>query len=65
METLCCGRCEHFERDPLTIEQAIPGLAVMSSGFASVRDNDGLCAQHDRYVPAHGRCAAFALRGDR
>ncbi|MEP6485187.1 MAG: hypothetical protein ABJB01_12125 [Rudaea sp.] len=64
MDTINCARCAHFERDPLAIEKAIPGLSVMSSGFASVRDNDGLCAQHDRYVPAHGRCAEFATRRD-
>lgn len=64
MDTICCASCAHFDRDPLTIEKAIPGLNVMSSGFASVRDNDGMCAQHDRYVPAYGRCAAFATRRD-
>ena len=55
-----CENCAHFNPDPLDVEAAIPGLNVMSSGFASIRAGDGLCAQHERYVPAHASCAQFA-----
>ncbi|HEX3897193.1 MAG TPA: hypothetical protein VHW73_13365 [Rudaea sp.] len=58
----CCERCVHFERDPLAIERAVPGLNVMSSGFASVRADDGLCRHHDRHVSARATCATFAAR---
>ena len=58
----CCERCVHFERDPLAIEKAVPGLNVMSSGFASVRADDGLCTHHDRHVSARATCVAFAAR---
>jgi hypothetical protein len=58
----CCAHCVHFERDPLAIENAVPGLNVMSSGFASVRSDDGLCNFHDRHVAARATCAAFTAR---
>jgi hypothetical protein len=58
-----CERCVYFDRDPLVIEKAIPGLNVMSSGFASVRGDDGLCAHHDRHVSAHATCNFFKSRG--
>lgn len=62
MTNECCERCVHFDRDPLTIENAVPGLTVMSSGFASVRADDGLCDYHDRHVSARATCASFEAR---
>ena len=55
-----CGNCAHFRNDPAWLEQAIPGLASFSSGDASVRAEDGLCARHDRYLGAYASCADFA-----
>jgi len=55
----CCLNCAHFERDARAIEAAFPGLRALSSGFASVRADDGLCARHDRYVAGTARCAQF------
>jgi hypothetical protein len=57
-----CARCLHFERDPRAIEAAVPGLSSMSSGFASVRGDDGLCLHHQRFVPADASCAFFSAR---
>jgi len=57
-----CARCVHFERDPLAIEAAVPGLSAMSSGFASVRGDDGLCLHHQRFVSADASCASFSPR---
>lgn len=57
-----CGACVAFDADPARIEAAFPGLAAMSSGYASVRAADGLCARHARYLPASATCAAFAPR---
>ncbi len=39
-----CRQCAYFQNDPATIEDAYPGLTIMSSGFASVRDRDGMLA---------------------
>jgi hypothetical protein len=59
-----CGVCRAFEADPARIEAAFPGLSAMSSGYASVRADDGLCARLGRYLPASATCAAFAPRPD-
>jgi hypothetical protein len=59
-----CTSCCHFQAEPLALERALPGLNALSSGYASVRAEDGLCAVHDRYVAASSSCpqhsAAYA-----
>ena len=54
-----CGQCAHFQSDPAVIESAYPGLQIMSSGFASVRDQDGLCAYNEIYLSARDSCPHF------
>jgi hypothetical protein len=54
-----CGSCGHFRNDPSYLEAAIPGLASLSSGDASVRADDGLCLRHDRYLSARASCKDF------
>jgi hypothetical protein len=56
------GSCIHFRNDPAAIEAAFPGLAALSSGYGSVRADDGLCALHDRYLGARASCARFNRR---
>jgi len=60
----CCGRCVFFENSPAAIEAAFPGLSAMSSGFASVRSQDGLCRKHDRYLSFRDVCRDFQARSD-
>jgi hypothetical protein len=55
-----CRDCAYFQNDPLLIEEAYRGLTVMSSGYASVRDRDGLCNFHQLYLSATDSCPAFA-----
>jgi hypothetical protein len=55
-----CAACAFFENAPLALEEQIPGLRTLSSGFAAVRDRDGLCRRHDRYLPASASCPEFA-----
>jgi hypothetical protein len=55
-----CRDCTYFQNDPAVIEDAYRGLTVMSSGFASVRDQDGLCNYHQLYLSARDSCPAFA-----
>jgi hypothetical protein len=57
-----CASCRHFNDRPLDIEAALPGLSSLSSAFATVRSDDGICAVHDRYVAASSVCAAYANR---
>jgi hypothetical protein len=54
-----CADCSHFNARPLDIEAALPGLSALSSAYAAVRSNDGLCAIHDRYIAASSVCARF------
>ena len=55
-----CRTCRHFLSVPIAIEAAVPGLASLSSGYASVRADDGLCALHDRYVAARSVCDSYS-----
>jgi hypothetical protein len=55
-----CLACRHFKFAPRDIEAALPGLSALSSAYAAVRSNDGLCGVHDRYVAASSVCDAFA-----
>jgi hypothetical protein len=54
-----CQKCLHFQNHPATIEKAYPGLTAMSSGYASVRDRDGLCDLNDIYLSAGDSCSHF------
>lgn len=58
----CCQQCQHFQNDPAFIEATYPGLTTMSSGFASVRDQDGICNYHQLYLSARDTCPVFAPR---
>ncbi len=51
-----CSGCRFFMYEPRALERALPGLASLSSAYASVRAGDGLCLQHDRYVAASSSC---------
>jgi hypothetical protein len=54
-----CRQCVHFQNDPARIEATFSGLTAMSSGYASVRDRDGLCERHQLYLSARDRCSDF------
>jgi len=58
-----CAHCAHFVSAPLELEAQIPGLRTMSSGFASVLGDDGVCRHHQCLVSARARCAEFAPGG--
>ncbi len=55
-----CLGCRHFDHEPADVEAALPGLSSLSSAYAAVRADDGICAVHDRYVAASSVCADFA-----
>ncbi|HVJ53184.1 MAG TPA: hypothetical protein VM689_12015 [Aliidongia sp.] len=54
-----CRRCEYFRNDPAYLEAAFKGLSALSSAWASVTAEDGVCRRHDRYLSAHAFCAEF------
>jgi hypothetical protein len=53
----CCAGCVHFCDQPAQLEARLPGLASLSSAYASVRAHDGICERHSRYVAASSVCA--------
>jgi hypothetical protein len=55
-----CIPCAHFCDDPAQVEAQLPGLAILSSGHASVRAQDGLCVLHDLVINGRRRCDAFS-----
>jgi hypothetical protein len=54
-----CCRCADFRNGAADLEQALPGLASLSSGNASVRTDDGLCLRYDRLVTRRTSCPSF------
>jgi hypothetical protein len=58
-----CGACVHFRNDPAYLESVFAGLSSLSSAWASVRAEDGLCLRHERYLGARSWCDAFEARG--
>jgi len=58
-DAVACIRCRHFMHDAQRLELALPGLATLSSAYAAVRGNDGLCRVHDRYVAGSSSCARY------
>jgi len=55
-----CQSCIWFQNDPSVIEATYPGLTSMSSGYASVRDHDGLCGLHKLYLSSRDSCKSYA-----
>ena len=55
-----CMNCVNFSNSPEYLEGVYPGLNVMSSGYASVRRDDGICTLHDLYLSADSHCGQFA-----
>jgi hypothetical protein len=58
----CCLHCRHFRNAPGYLEGVFNGLASLSSGYASVRKDDGVCLEHDLYLSAMAGCERFAAR---
>jgi hypothetical protein len=54
-----CGGCKHFQNAAEQVEAALPGLSSLSSAYAAVRCDDGICAVHERYIAASSVCPAF------
>jgi hypothetical protein len=55
-----CRDCLWFRNDPAFLEAAVKGLNALSSAWASVRSDDGLCVKHDHFTPASGVCPDHA-----
>jgi hypothetical protein len=51
-----CRTCRHFRNGAGFLEQSLPGFTTMSSAYAEVRLDDGLCALHDVLLRATATC---------
>ena len=58
----CCGTCCAFRNDAAYVEAQMPGLNTLGSGYGAVRADDGLCAEHGRYVSAGAICDRYGAR---
>jgi hypothetical protein len=54
-----CRSCHHFRNDANYLETVFRGLTSLSSGYGSVRSDDGICVRHDRYLSARSSCSDF------
>jgi len=55
-----CAHCASFRGEAKDLEALLGGLTSLSSGYASVRSDDGICLRHDRFVGARSSCADFS-----
>jgi hypothetical protein len=60
--TASCRTCRHFSDSAPAIEAAMPGLASLSSAYAAVRSDDGVCGVHHRLIGAAWSCGDHAPR---
>jgi hypothetical protein len=58
-----CFGCRHFVNDPKQIEASIPGLSALSSAYASVRAEAGLCLRLDLFLSPRAECGYFEPGG--
>jgi hypothetical protein len=56
-----CRHCRYFQNNPAALEKTWPGLTSLSSGFGSVRAQDGLCNRHDLYLSGWDSCLDYAV----
>jgi hypothetical protein len=57
-----CEDCVHRDPDPGSIERAIAGLVVFSSGYGSSIADSRLCVLRDRFVSPGDRCSGFEAK---
>ncbi len=54
-----CRQCSLFIHAPRELEEALPGLNILSSGFGCVRAETGLCKAHETLITPQAACAAY------
>jgi len=54
-----CSDCRYFSNDPADIEKTFPGLKILSSAYASVRSNAGVCSRHGLFISPRKQCEDF------
>jgi hypothetical protein len=59
-DSRACRTCRHFDQRAPVLESMLPGLAALSSAYASVRSGDGLCTLRGRYAADSSLCDLHA-----
>jgi hypothetical protein len=54
-----CLECKFFNNEPAWLERALPGLNVLSSAYASVRAEAGICSRRDLFLSPTKACKYF------
>jgi len=55
-----CGNCKFFNNQPQKMEEEFAGLTTLSSGYGSVRHQDGICNKIKRYLSFYDSCSGYA-----
>jgi hypothetical protein len=57
-----CGNCEHFNNDPVMLEEYFKGIGIFSSVRGCSRGDAGICSIQSRYLlPVHS-CSDFVQK---
>jgi hypothetical protein len=59
MRESTCRDCKFFIVEPRQLEEAIPGLRILSSAFGSVRADTALCDYDGVFITAMPACRHF------
>jgi hypothetical protein len=54
-----CLNCRQFRNDPQYLESVFKGMSSLSSGYASIRKDDGICEVRDQYLSADFWCDRY------
>ncbi len=57
-----CLFCRFFNNDPDWVEQTFPGLTALSSAYASVRADAGICSLRQLFLPPWSQCQDFQVK---
>ena len=57
-----CLNCKFFNNEPELVEQAFPGLTALSSAYASVRADAGICSRHELFLAPWYQCRDFQVK---
>ncbi len=57
-----CRWCREFLDDPQALEDALPGIYILSSAWGSTRGNSGICRVTGRFQQPQPACAHFRPR---
>ncbi len=54
-----CYDCKYFCNNPAEIEMSFPGLNSLSSAYASVRGEAGICSRRELFLLPVKKCGYF------